>query len=498
MKYVVCPKYDTLSNFDDCHVLQHTKRVSKNCTFVEFPNHRQHFRRTECGEPLPQEVTLKSGQTRLYPFKVYGYQSVIGTLKRFLRRPGFTLKYELWRERGIPDGFLADVFYGRVWKEWQNVDSKPFLAAPRDYAFMLNVDWFQPFKHSLYSVGALYMVLMNLPRSERFKPENVFLVGIIPGPHEPRLTINSYLQPLVAELNQLWKDGITVRAHGALGGEVYHVALLCVGCDVPAARKVCGFTGHASCKGCSKCTKYFPGSVTTKIDFSGFDLPSPPRTNHKHREEAQEILNQTSAGDKASVEQKYGSRYSELMSLPYFNCVRFHIVDPMHNLFTGTAKHLMKNIWLDCDKPLLKKNDLCSIQEKLDKVKAPSDVGRMPKKMLKSYGGFTADQWKTFTTLFSIYSLYDILPKPDLELWRQFVIACSYICSPLISEARALLAHNYLLNFCKGFEQLYGKHRVTPNMHLHTYLVDCILDYGPVYSFWLFSFELYNGIIGDY
>ena len=96
MKYVVCPKYDTLSNFDDCHVLQHTKRVSKNCTFVEFPNHRQHFRRTECGEPLPQEVTLKSGQTRLYPFKVYGYQSVIGTLKRFLRRPGFTLKYELW------------------------------------------------------------------------------------------------------------------------------------------------------------------------------------------------------------------------------------------------------------------------------------------------------------------------------------------------------------------------------------------------------------------
>ena len=31
------------------------------------------------------------------------------------------------------------------------------------YAFMLNVDWFQPFKHSLYCVGALYMVLMNLP-----------------------------------------------------------------------------------------------------------------------------------------------------------------------------------------------------------------------------------------------------------------------------------------------------------------------------------------------
>ena len=68
----------------------------------------------------------------------------------------------------------------------------------------------------------------------------------------------------------------------------------------------------------------------------------------------------------------------------------------------------------------------------------------------------------------------------------------------MISEARALLAHTYILNFCKGLEQLYGKHRVTPNMHLHTHLVDYILDYGPVYSFWVFSFERYNGIKGDY
>ena len=35
-------------------------------------------------------------------------------------------------------------------------------------------------------------------------------------------------------------------------------------------------------------------------------------------------------------------------------------------------------------------------------------------------------------------------------------------------------------------------------MHLHTHLLDCVLDYGPVYAFWLFSFERYNGILGDY
>ena len=70
---------------------------------------------------------------------------------------------------------------------------------------MLNVDWMQPFKHTIYSVGVMYLVLMNLPRSERFKRENIILVGVIPGPCEPKLNINSYLSPLVDELLVLGK-----------------------------------------------------------------------------------------------------------------------------------------------------------------------------------------------------------------------------------------------------------------------------------------------------
>ena len=70
------------------------------------------------------------------------------------------------------------------------------------------------------------MVLMNLPRAERFKPENVFLVGIIPGPHEPKLNINTYLKPLVAELNALWENGVSLRAHGSTTTQLFHAALL--------------------------------------------------------------------------------------------------------------------------------------------------------------------------------------------------------------------------------------------------------------------------------
>ena len=45
---------------------------------------------------------------------------------------------------------------------------------------------------------------------------------------------------------------------------------------------------------------------------------------------------------------------------------------------------------------------------------------------------------------------------------------------------------------------LYVTDKVTPNMHLHMHILECILDFGPVYSFWLFSFERFNGILGEY
>ena len=54
------------------------------------------------------------------------------------------------------------------------------------------------------------------------------------------------------------------------------------------------------------------------------------------------------------------------------------------------------------------------------------------------------------------------------------------------------------MDFCKVFEQLYGQRNYTINMHLHAHLMECVLDFGPVYSFWLFSFERLNGVLGSY
>ncbi|KAK2551955.1 hypothetical protein P5673_026951 [Acropora cervicornis] len=36
-----------------------------------------------------------------------------------------------------------------------------------------------------------------------------------------------------------------------------------------------------------------------------------------------------------------------------------------------------------------------------------------------------------------------------------------------------------------------------PNMHLHNHIKEVILDHGPVTSFWCYSFERFNGILGS-
>ncbi|KAI8516326.1 hypothetical protein Bbelb_049070 [Branchiostoma belcheri] len=61
-------------------------------------------------------------------------------------RPGFLESCEEGRQRDTPQGMYTDVYDGKVWSAFQVVDGKPFLADRGNLAFMLNVDWFQPYK----------------------------------------------------------------------------------------------------------------------------------------------------------------------------------------------------------------------------------------------------------------------------------------------------------------------------------------------------------------
>ena len=107
--------------------------------------------------------------------------------------------------------------------------------------------------------------------------------------------------------------------------------------------------------------------------------------------------------------------------LPYFDPTRMLVVDPMHNLFLGSAKHMIK-LWNSND--VLTSSNFECIQKVVDGMKLPADIGRIPLKIETRFSGFTADQYKCWTLYYSIPSLHEVMDSSHLECWRHFVLAC--------------------------------------------------------------------------
>jgi len=92
-------------------------------------------------------------------------------------------------------------------------------------------------------------------------------------------------------------------------------------------------------------------------------------------------------------------RYSYLNDLPYFDPIHFSVVDPMHNIYLGTAKHVM-HIWQN--KGILRNNDFDGMENTVSNITMPNDLGRISLKIRSSFSGFSADQWRNWVTKFTL------------------------------------------------------------------------------------------------
>ncbi|XP_022102683.1 uncharacterized protein LOC110985747 [Acanthaster planci] len=499
IKYAVCPKCAKLYDFGELFYEVDGTSNPRKCSNSWI---KSRGRQITCNSKLVKAVRFADGSKKYYPLKIYCYQSIIECLENMIKREGFLDDCQKWKGRNIPGESLADVYEGKLWKQFQAYHEQPLETGKYFFGFMINCDWFQPYVRRNVSVGVIYLTVLNLPRVMRFKQENTIVVGVIPPLDKEPASLNSFLEPVVKELNALWK-GVQISTPC----EVMTIqgALMCCSADLPANRKLCGFLSHSASLFCSKCLKKAPnvqtgetdkvGRPKMKNDYGGFERKTwPPRDNNSHRRCVAQVRRSASLAEREKIEKQLGVRYSCLLDLEYFDAVRYCAIDPMHNLFTGTAKKVFSH-WVKKD--ILKRKALDEIDEKINHMLASSDLGRLPTKIASNYGNFTADEWKNWTLYFSMYALDGILPEVHLKCWQTFVLACRLICKPCISIAEVEKADFLFLKFCKEYETLHGSLAITPNMHLHTHLKECIIDFGPVPAFWCFAYERFNGLIAD-
>ena len=140
----------------------------------------------------------------------------------------------------------------------------------------------------------------------------------------------------------------------------------------------------------------------------------------------------------------------------------------------------MLSVWISLN--LIKKSDFENIQKSVDSFITPSNIGRIPSKILS---GFTAEQWRSWTLIYSLCSLKGNSPYKDYDCWLLFVKSVFILCQRQFTTADVEKADTLSMEFCETFAKLYGKENFTINLHLHSHQKECITDFGPVYSFGL-------------
>lgn len=227
------------------------------------------------------------------------------------------------------------------------------------------------------------------------------LIGIIPSLKKEPGSLDYFLQPIINELNllsrgfqisQANKDPVFVK-----------VLLLCASSDIPAARKLAGFMGHAAIKGCSLCAISFQDNSGNRYCGPVDNNIWQKRTRDEHIRQAERSKNAPSLAKKNEIYKKFGYKSTALLELDYFEPSKFSVVEPMHNLFLGTAKRFFVH-WVENE--LLTKADLELIGERISELNVTADIGRLPTNIATNYSQFTADEWKNWVLLYSLFSLY--------------------------------------------------------------------------------------------
>ena len=206
--------------------------------------------------------------------------------------------------------------------------------------FSLNVDFFNiegnRQRNATTSCGIISCACLNLPLDICYKPENMYLAGIIPGPTEPSGDqLNHFLEPLIDELVDSWERGVQFSHTASQRDRITRSAIACVVCDLPAARKSAQFAGVSSHFYCSACHCVHTSTLgRTDVDSECWQF----RDKVELRDYTYQYRDAKSLKEWNKLFSSHGVRWSPLWRLPYWDPARQLVVDSMHCLLEGLAQ----------------------------------------------------------------------------------------------------------------------------------------------------------------
>ena len=118
----------------------------------------------------------------------------------------------------------------------------------------------------------------------------------------------------------------------------------------------------------------------------------------------------------------------------------------MHCLFPGVAKHFLKVVLIGQDIYIIS-NDLLIIKIRVNAMCVPSDMDVYLIELNMHFILLQQTSTKTGLCNTRLHS-YMVITSEHLECWQHFLLACRYMCKPVLTQNSIRIGDALLLKFC--------------------------------------------------
>ncbi|KIJ07324.1 hypothetical protein PAXINDRAFT_182502 [Paxillus involutus ATCC 200175] len=476
-----------------------------------------------------QKSTTGEITERRLPAKIQPYCYWIPALRRMLLRPDFIAA--LWdpaKARPPPqDEFSAldDVHDGLRWRQAEVGLRREFeLGSPAQdievvpgsrqsiscdilgLQITINLDWFGITDNRPHSTGGVYASFNNLHRGVRFLQHNVILVTTIPGPKEPSLEqLNHSIEPFVVDFKRVY-SGVLMDICSRPTPRRVRNALAMTTSDVPASRKLNAKAGHShKVHTCDQCFVTLEEvNLPSGYDIQNFRL----REDFSQLGHAYQSKHATTVAARKKIVNEFGVRWSVLNEIPGYCPVLCSPTDPLPGeSFKTTSMQSYGRLRLDDCPPMYEPLLLISIC-----ADGLLELG-------ENHSLQKADQWRRFSAIMPVIlwmSWRDendnirtdspavppnakTPPDIDCRLNKMFELVLFLSTATRLLTSRSISMYDVdrgqqlLQRYCRM--ALTMRIHLVINHHLSMHYAPFFKNFGPVYAWWLFAFERFNGLL---
>uniref|UniRef100_A0A1Y1LQ64 DUF4218 domain-containing protein n=1 Tax=Photinus pyralis TaxID=7054 RepID=A0A1Y1LQ64_PHOPY len=309
--------------------------------------------------------------------------------------------------------------------------------------------------------------------------KKVSIVGLFHGYEKPKDS-NQFLKQFVKEAVMYVTNGFFNE------GRKYDVKIAGLICDAPAKSFVLNTKGHTGYNSCTKC-KVEGNYINNRVCF-----PAP--SNVPLRNDNDYFCD--------TDDDFYVSK-SELLKIPGFLPVSGVPLDYMHLICLGVVKKLLL-LWIESKASSGVKLSSQSIKEISENILlcckyVPSDVARKPRP-LSEIRHWKATELRNFLLYIGPVVLKS---KVNNDVYLNFLtlhVAVRILCNStaIANKENIKYAERLLEHFVQSFAIIYGKDKISHNVHNLLHICEDVRNFGSLDEFSSFKFENYMSTIKKY